>query len=186
MESQERLKQELFQKELKIQELERLFNLKTQSISNTPVSTAEVLKSRNEMTQFYIKSAGLFLGVVIIAAIANYGMGILTFKTFIPTSIYSFLQNNTSYFASVKDYSLLDSENNLIWLVKITNEQKADLFVKPFKSKDYMDVFKFVKTLDEKSNVVNSCVDTFTPVVLNTANNAEQVNLVIDNIFKCF
>lgn len=97
----------------------------------------ENLLLRNEMIQFYIKSAGvgvLVLGLII-HAITAIMPAAFTVKTSVPTIMCNFLQDYTSLFQEKKSLLLVEKlpnsgGGNLEWLVCIYNVHKLEIFLK--------------------------------------------------------
>ena len=116
------LKNAIIQKEKEVQEIVNQLsavNLKNSKISEVTaqLQSAELLTAQNEMTQFYIKTAGVVcavgLGVIIITGIKSY----FNFSFLIPASLKNVIQDYTPFLQTKEFYTVHDKINNLDWIV---------------------------------------------------------------------
>jgi len=126
------LKNAVIHKEKEVQDV--LNQLSTVNLKNSEVTTqlqnAELLIAQNDMTQFYIKTAGVVcvvgLGIIFITGIKSY----FNFSFLIPTSFKHVIQDYTPFLQTKEFYALHDNANNLNWVVNVLNKKYVEILIK--------------------------------------------------------
>lgn len=152
-----RLKKQTIAQKSKIADLEQQLsdqNLQQEVIDKT-VSVSlnpDLLAVQNEMSQFYIKTAGYVLcGVVVIAFvyyITSTTSSLLSVKGILPGSVYRLIQNNTPFCQEKVEYTYFDRDTETGWLISIINNRKVDLKVKPNDSPEYMSLSEWLSSMN--------------------------------------
>ena len=109
---------------------------------------------QNEMTQFYIKTAGYVVAAVLIAGVVYYVSASthswFSVKGVLPESTYKFLQRNTPFFQERAEYQHYDKATETSWIVNIINNEDVDLKVKPKDEHDFMSLYDWTRTLHDR------------------------------------
>jgi len=150
--SHETLKQELVQKDIQLKTLENAFN--SYSLSTTAPQSSDVLKANNEMTPFYIKVVSICVASLLAIYFIKGSLGVFSLKAFLPASVHSLIQNYTPFLREIAEYSYIDSLNDTIWFIKITNNKKVELFAKFLKGGDYQEASKFLESIMSNSGSI--------------------------------
>jgi hypothetical protein len=163
---------DLHQKDLQIKDLISQINNPIQ----IAIENHETLRAHNDMTQFYIKTAGVVIASVAIIFLAQNLTGFFTLKLlspqiWLPKSVYTFIQNNTPFFHEIKSYSYIDNVNDIIYRVTITDDTLTSILAKYSVSPDYIDISSFITSAMGNSGTVVSAL-----------NNIPSVNTVFDTV----
>jgi hypothetical protein len=126
------LKNAVIHEEKEVQDI--LNQLSTVNLKNSEVTTqlqnAELLIAQNDITQFYIKTAGVVcvvgLGIIFITGIKSY----FNFSFLIPTSFKHVIQDYTPFFQTKEFYALHDNANNFNWVVNVLNKKYVEILIK--------------------------------------------------------
>lgn len=173
------LKEELRQKN---ETIDKLINevSKSEFVYQQPDINSSVLISNNEMTQFYIKTAGVIVLCLGVFFIVKYYAPMLSIKAWIPTSMYSWMQNNTMFFQERRPFSYTDMSSETQWLVTVINDRSIDIQVKPFQAQDYMSVSEYITNLQANAGTLTtSTIDT--TLMMNSAT-AGQTAEITNNL----
>jgi hypothetical protein len=146
---------DLYQKDSQIKDLINLIN----SPVKTAIDNHETLRIKNDMTQFYVKVAGVFVASALVIIVVHNLTGLLTLKmfspkVFLPTSLYTFIQDNTPFFHDIKSYSYMDNVNDIVYKVTITDDTLTSILAKYTISDDYMDISTFITHVIGKSDSI--------------------------------
>ena len=137
----------MIEKNIKLQEIQN------QLSSNLGVINSDLLVAQNQMTQFYIKALGVIVGGVIVLGAVYYVSGVtFSLKAIIPKAMHDLLQDDTFLFQTQKIYNYSDSATKSEWLIKILNEKKVNLLVKPENSPDFINICDFINSLKSSSS----------------------------------
>jgi hypothetical protein len=161
--------------------------------TNIVTSDPNLIAVQNEMTQFYIKTAGIVIAVVLAAGIVYYvstsTQSLLSMKGILPESTYKFIQRNTTFFQERAEYHYYDKETETSWIVNITNNEKVNLFVKPKDEYDFVSIFEWTKVLNEKwstpqettTQALEKILNT-TPTDISTVPSGAEIDIIASNV----
>jgi len=121
---------------------------------NTPIDPL-IRISENEMTQFYIKSIGIFAcGVVVFLVLSNVWPATFSFKKIIPLQMYKMIQSYTPFFQTKSTYTSPVDSSGLEWMVNIYNEKNLEILVKPLNSLDYIRASEYILSLQQQVTTI--------------------------------
>lgn len=137
------------------------------NITATPTD-AQMKLLENDMTQFYIKAAGVvvagILVVIIFNKISSAGASI-GIKTFLPGSVYKALQDSTPWFQSKKSYTFESTDTS--WLVDVINDRNVKINVKQKPDGAYQDVIEYMRIFKQEA-LTASTTPSRDPLLLST------------------
>jgi hypothetical protein len=112
----------------------------------------------NEMTQFYIKSAGVvILGLVVLGGLSYIFPAAFSLKSILPVSVYTTIQDWSPFLQQKETF--FHQEYGLDWLVEVVNNKKiVRLDLKPDSKFDYIDASSYI--LELQADLANACNST--------------------------
>jgi hypothetical protein len=118
--------------------------------SKIPAFDVNSALSNNEMTQFYIKSAGVvILGLLVIGTLSYTFPAVFSLKAVLPASVFSTIQDWSPFFQE-KDVFCYQ-KHGLSWLVEVINSKKITrLDLKPHGLHDFTDASGYILDLQTK------------------------------------
>jgi len=143
-ETQSNLIQELINKEIKLQKLESTLNSMMSVSFNTQEQSLNLLQLQNEMTQSYILSLGIVVTSLFALGVLNHFFVGIPLKAFIPTPLFSIIQDYTPLFREVKLYPYSDPLNDVVWFVQIINNKEAVVWAELGNSNNYASASDFI------------------------------------------
>lgn len=166
---------------LKNDKIERLFLNNSIASLNTG---NDILKTRNEMIQFYIKTAGVLLVgtalfVFVFPGITAGFKSFMTLKYWVPTQTYALLQSKLSFLNEVKDFLYEDRVNGIFWCVKVVNGEYVKISGKFIADSDYLNVEEFAALLlTRNNNIINTVGET----ALSVLNNPTTIDMSLNSV----
>jgi hypothetical protein len=119
---------------------------------NTQEQSLNLLQLQNEMTQSYILSLGIVVTSLFALGVLNHFFVGIPLKAFIPTPLFSLIQDYTPLFREVKYYAYSDKLNDVIWIVKIINNKEAVIDYK-VNTNTHASAHDFISFISSKSGV---------------------------------
>ena len=119
---------------------------------NTQDQSLNLLQLQNEMTQSYILSLGIVVTSLFALGVLNHFFVGIPLKAFIPTPLFSLIQDYTPLFREVKYYAYSDKLNDVIWIVKIINNKEAVIDYK-VNTNAHASAHDFISFISSKSGV---------------------------------
>lgn len=142
-------------KVLEIQQLKASLQDQVLLASKAKDVSAEVLLAHNDMTQFYIKTAGSICVVALVFGSFYYLSGFsFSAKALLPAGFYELIQDNSYFFQTSRVYNFYETNSHSDWLIKIINEKHVNLTVKPEFSSDFIDVGDFILSLHSNAGTL--------------------------------
>jgi hypothetical protein len=156
----------------------------SKGIKGPTVTVFETL-SQNEMTQFYLKCAGVaVLGVI----------GVCVIKAVIPASFsvkvlspwfFQQIQNFTPFFQEQRTFTLHQDGFDFDWMVNIVNEKTLEILIKTSSSPDFVSASNYVLKLQSEATDTGGL--SMSPDLVNTVLPlAQETSAIIDKISVLF